>query len=62
MTINRKRWCLDSNAVAQEKGIEAVLAVVQYSGESSAKYAVSFHLGLTDRAIKDTNRCASWPR
>jgi hypothetical protein len=33
----RRKWCLDANAVAQEKGIEAVLAIVQYSGESSAR-------------------------
>jgi len=34
---NRRKWCLDANVVAQEKGIEAVLALVQYSGESAAK-------------------------
>jgi hypothetical protein len=33
----RRKWCLDANVVAQEKGIEAVLALVQNSGESSAK-------------------------
>jgi hypothetical protein len=33
----RKKWSLDANAVAQEKGIEAVLAIVQYSGESSSR-------------------------
>lgn len=37
LTEIRKKWCLDANAVAQEKGVEAVLAIVQYSGESSAK-------------------------
>jgi cytoskeleton-associated protein 5 len=30
-------WCLDANAVAQEKGIEAVLAIVTNSGEQSAR-------------------------
>jgi len=34
---SRKKWSLDANAVAQEKGIEAVLAIVQYSGESSSR-------------------------
>lgn len=38
--LNRKRWCLDANAVAQEKGIEAVLAIIQNSGESSARYVI----------------------
>lgn len=38
LTRLRKKWCLDSNAVAQEKGIEAVLAIVTNSGEMSAKY------------------------
>lgn len=33
----RKKWCLDANAVAQEKGIEAVLAIVQNSGETSSR-------------------------
>jgi hypothetical protein len=33
----RKKWSLDANAVAQEKGIEAVLAIGQYSGESSSR-------------------------
>ncbi len=37
--MSRKRWCLDVNAVAQEKGVETVLAIVQYSGESSARSA-----------------------
>jgi len=35
--IYRKKWSLDANAVAQEKGVEAVLAIVQYSGESSSR-------------------------
>lgn len=34
---SRKKWCLDANAVAQEKGIEAVLAIVTNSGETSAR-------------------------
>lgn len=33
----RKKWCLDANVVAQEKGIEAILAIAEYSGESLAK-------------------------
>lgn len=37
LTCLRKKWCLDSNAVAQEKGIEAVLAIVTNSGETGAK-------------------------
>lgn len=37
LTGFRKKWCLDANAVAQEKGIEAVLAIVTNSGETSAK-------------------------
>jgi hypothetical protein len=37
LTPFRKKWTLDANAVAQEKGIEAVLAIVQYSGESSSR-------------------------
>lgn len=37
LTHFRKKWTLDANAVAQEKGIEAVLAIVQYSGESSSR-------------------------
>lgn len=36
-TNDSKKWCTDANAVAQEKGIEAVLAIAQYSGESSAR-------------------------
>lgn len=32
-----KSWCLDANAVAQEKGIEAALAIVTNSGETSAR-------------------------
>jgi hypothetical protein len=39
--VTRKKWCLDANAVAQEKGIEAVTAIVQYSGESSARRVLS---------------------
>lgn len=33
----RRKLALDANAVAQEKGIEAVLAIVRESGENSAK-------------------------
>lgn len=32
-----KKIVTDSNAVAQEKGVEAVCALVQYSGENSAR-------------------------
>lgn len=34
---NSKKWCLDANAIAQEKGVEATLAIVTNSGETSAK-------------------------
>lgn len=32
-----KKIVTDSNAVAQEKGVEAICALVQYSGENSAR-------------------------
>lgn len=49
--MGRRKWCLDANAVAQEKGIEAVLAIVQYSGETSAKLVKI--LSKTKKATKN---------
>nr|XP_019044957.1 microtubule Associated protein [Kwoniella bestiolae CBS 10118]OCF23887.1 microtubule Associated protein [Kwoniella bestiolae CBS 10118] len=46
-----KKWCLDSNVVAQEKGIEAVLAIVQYSGETSAKIRPEVVPAIVDKAL-----------
>ncbi|WWC63568.1 uncharacterized protein I303_106172 [Kwoniella dejecticola CBS 10117] len=46
-----KKWCLDANAVAQEKGIEAVLAIVQYSGETSAKTRSDVVPAIVDKAL-----------
>ncbi|WVQ95173.1 hypothetical protein IAU59_002267 [Kwoniella sp. CBS 9459] len=46
-----KKWCLDANAVAQEKGIEAVLAIVQYSGETSAKVRPDVVPAIVEKAL-----------
>ncbi|WVR09379.1 hypothetical protein IAU60_006446 [Kwoniella sp. DSM 27419] len=46
-----KKWCLDANAVAQEKGIEAVLAIVQNSGETSAKLRPEVVPAIVDKAL-----------
>ncbi|OCF75746.1 microtubule Associated protein [Kwoniella mangroviensis CBS 8886] len=46
-----KKWCLDSNVVAQEKGIEAVLSIVQYSGETSAKIRPDVVPSIVDKAL-----------
>ncbi|KIR73278.1 microtubule Associated protein [Cryptococcus deuterogattii CA1014] len=46
-----KKWCLDANAVAQEKGIEAVLAIVQYSGESSARLRPEVAPAIVEKAL-----------
>ncbi|OCF32654.1 microtubule Associated protein [Kwoniella heveanensis BCC8398] len=46
-----KKWCLDANAVAQEKGIEAVLAIVQYSGETSAKVRSDVVPAIVEKAL-----------
>nr|XP_019011711.1 microtubule Associated protein [Kwoniella pini CBS 10737]OCF50492.1 microtubule Associated protein [Kwoniella pini CBS 10737] len=46
-----KKWCLDANAVAQEKGIEAVLAIAQYSGETSAKIRPDVVPAIVDKAL-----------
>ncbi|WRT68653.1 uncharacterized protein IL334_005632 [Kwoniella shivajii] len=46
-----KKWCLDANAVAQEKGIEAVLAIVRYSGETSAKVRPEVIPAIVDKAL-----------
>lgn len=43
-----KKIVTDSNAVAQEKGIEAIIALVEYSGENSARYvAMDYSKALT---------------
>ncbi|WVQ79695.1 hypothetical protein IAT38_001795 [Cryptococcus sp. DSM 104549] len=46
-----KKWCLDANAVAQEKGIEAVLAIAQYSGESSARIRPEVVPAIVEKAL-----------
>ncbi|ORY29668.1 armadillo-type protein [Naematelia encephala] len=46
-----KKWCLDANAVAQEKGIEAVLALLQYSGESSSRTRSDVVPGIVEKAL-----------
>nr|XP_031863914.1 uncharacterized protein CI109_000558 [Kwoniella shandongensis]KAA5530986.1 hypothetical protein CI109_000558 [Kwoniella shandongensis] len=46
-----KKWCLDANAVAQEKGIEAVLAIVQYSGETSARLRSDVVPAIVEKAL-----------
>ncbi|TXT09213.1 hypothetical protein VHUM_02687 [Vanrija humicola] len=46
-----KKWTLDANAVAQEKGVEAVLAIVTYSGETSAKLRPEIVPALVDKVL-----------
>ncbi|WVQ71997.1 hypothetical protein IAR50_001541 [Cryptococcus sp. DSM 104548] len=46
-----KKWCLDPNAVAQEKGIDAVLALVQYSGETSARLRPELIPPIIEKAL-----------
>ncbi|KAK8854575.1 hypothetical protein IAR55_003314 [Kwoniella newhampshirensis] len=46
-----RKWCLDANAVAQEKGIEAVLAIVQYSGETSARLRSDVVPAIVEKAL-----------
>ncbi|KAL7422401.1 hypothetical protein Q5752_003047 [Cryptotrichosporon argae] len=46
-----RKWVLDANAVAQEKGIEAVLAIVQNSGEMSAKTRPEVVPALVEKAL-----------
>ncbi|KAK4685920.1 cytoskeleton-associated protein 5, partial [Tremellales sp. Uapishka_1] len=46
-----KKWCLDANAVAQEKGIEAVFTIVKESGETSARTRSDVVPALVDKAL-----------
>lgn len=34
---HRKKWVTDSNAVAQERGVDAVCALLKDSGENAAR-------------------------
>ncbi|KAL1407788.1 hypothetical protein Q8F55_007223 [Vanrija albida] len=46
-----KKWTLDANAVAQEKGVEAVLAIVTNSGETSAKLRPEVVPALVEKVL-----------
>ncbi|KIO34814.1 hypothetical protein M407DRAFT_63913 [Tulasnella calospora MUT 4182] len=46
-----KKIVTDSNAVAQEKGVEAICALVQYSGENSAKTRETVVPALVDKCL-----------
>lgn len=35
-----KKWVTDSNAVAQEKGVDAVCALLKDSGENAARFVI----------------------
>ncbi|EIW68411.1 hypothetical protein TREMEDRAFT_71988 [Tremella mesenterica DSM 1558] len=49
-----RKWCLDANAVAHEKAVEAVLALVQYSGETSARTRSDVMPAIVDKALGST--------
>ncbi|BEJ15612.1 hypothetical protein CspHIS471_0502170 [Cutaneotrichosporon sp. HIS471] len=62
-----KKWCLDANAIAQEKGVEATLAIVTDSGETSAKLRPEIVPALVEKVLgsmragtkrKGTDLCA----
>ncbi|KAG8914017.1 Microtubule-associated protein, microtubule dynamics during spindle orientation [Tulasnella sp. 408] len=46
-----KKIATDSNAVAQEKGLEALCALVQYSGENSARTRETVVPALVDKCL-----------
>jgi len=49
-----KRIATDSNAVAQEKGLECLVALVKFSGETSAKTRDSVIPALVDKCFGST--------
>ncbi|KAG8879893.1 Microtubule-associated protein, microtubule dynamics during spindle orientation [Tulasnella sp. 331] len=49
-----KKIVTDSNAVAQEKGVEALCALVEYSGENSAKTRAVVVPALVDKCLGST--------
>ncbi|KAG8985770.1 Microtubule-associated protein, microtubule dynamics during spindle orientation [Tulasnella sp. JGI-2019a] len=49
-----KKIVTDSNAVAQEKGVEAVCALIEYSGENSAKTRGVVVPALVDKCLGST--------
>ncbi|WVN86161.1 uncharacterized protein L203_101322 [Cryptococcus depauperatus CBS 7841] len=49
-----KKWCLDPNAVSQEKGIEAVFAIIRYSGETSARLRPDIVPAIVEKALGST--------
>ncbi|KAG8908511.1 Microtubule-associated protein, microtubule dynamics during spindle orientation [Tulasnella sp. 403] len=49
-----KKIVTDANAVAQEKGVEAICALVQYSGENSARTRDTVVPALVDKCLGST--------
>ena len=49
-----KKIATDSNAVAQEKGIECLVALVKFSGETSAKTREAVMPALVDKCLGST--------
>jgi cytoskeleton-associated protein 5 len=49
-----KKIATDSNAVAQEKGLECLVALVKFSGETSAKTRDSVIPALVDKCFGST--------
>jgi cytoskeleton-associated protein 5 len=49
-----KKIATDSNAVAQEKGLECLLALVKFSGETSAKTKDAVMPALVDKCFGST--------
>ena len=49
-----KKIASDSNAVAQEKGVECLVALVKFSGESSAKTRDTIVPVLVDKCLGST--------
>jgi hypothetical protein len=47
--FSSKKWVTDSNAVAQEKGVDAVCALLKDSGENAARFVAH---GLFSKAIE----------
>mgnify|MGYP001354236376 CR=1 FL=1 len=49
-----KKFAADANAVAQEKGVECLVAFVKFSGESSAKTRDAIVPVLVDKCLGST--------
>lgn len=49
-----KKFATDANAVAQEKGVECLVALVKYAGETAAKTREGILPALVDKCLGST--------